>query len=84
MYFPACDRPASAAHSHHIRPWSEAGPTKLDNLTLLCGSHHRLIHRSDWKVQLINNIAHFTPPSYVDPEQKLRTNQLHDRQQLAA
>jgi hypothetical protein len=77
--FPSCDRPASTTHSHHIREWSKGGPTKLDNLVLLCSSHHRLIHHSDWQVQLINNIPHFTPPPYVDPKQNLRRNQLHHK-----
>jgi hypothetical protein len=77
--FPACDRPASVTHSHHIKHWAHKGPTELDNLTLLCGQHHRLIHNSDWQVHLINNIPHFTPPAYVDPARELRTNTLHRR-----
>jgi hypothetical protein len=31
-------------HIHHIEPVSEGGKDELDNLILLCGNHHRLIH----------------------------------------
>jgi hypothetical protein len=77
--FPGCDRPASTTDSHHIRHWSKGGPTKLDNLTLLCPQHHRLVHRSDWQVQLVNGVPYFTPPAYVDPQQQLRRNHLHHK-----
>ena len=30
--FPGCDRPASWCDIHHLIPWSEGGPTSLDNL----------------------------------------------------
>jgi hypothetical protein len=62
--FPGCERPASATDSHHIRSWIvHNGPTQLDNLVLLCGTHHRLIHRSEWTVKLVNGWAYFTPPA---------------------
>jgi len=37
---------------------------------LLCGHHHRLIHRNDWHVT-IGNHGHpeFTPPPWIDPTQ---------------
>jgi hypothetical protein len=76
--FPGCERPASATDSHHIRSWIiHNGPTQLDNLVLLCGAHHRLIHRSEWTVELVNGWACFTPPAYVDPMRKPRYNTLH-------
>ncbi|MGH3863971.1 HNH endonuclease signature motif containing protein, partial [Actinokineospora sp.] len=46
------------------------GPTALDNLVLLCGTHHRLIHNSDWAVTIINGLPEFTPPAYHDPHRK--------------
>jgi Domain of unknown function (DUF222)/HNH endonuclease len=74
--FPACDRPASVCDSHHIRAWLQSGPTQLDNLVLLCGRHHRLVHRSEWTVTLVDDLAVFTPPVYVDPHQRPRHNTL--------
>jgi hypothetical protein len=44
---------------------------------LLCPRHHRLIHRSEWEVELAGTMAWFTPPSYVDPAREPRRNALH-------
>ncbi|MCE7010858.1 HNH endonuclease [Kibdelosporangium philippinense] len=77
--FPSCERPASVCHAHHIVPWLQGGPTSMDNTVLLCGHHHRLIHRSDWTVELKDDVAWFTPPDFVDPERKPRRNLLHRR-----
>jgi hypothetical protein len=30
--------------------WAQGGPTNLDNLVLLCDSHHRLIHDGGWRM----------------------------------
>jgi uncharacterized protein DUF222/HNH endonuclease len=76
--FPACDRPASVCDSHHIYSWLKGGPTQLVNLVLLCPQHHRLLHRSEWEVKLLNNTAWFTPPDFVDPQRKPRRNHLHN------
>ena len=37
---------------HHIRHWSEGGPTDLDNLVSLCRRHHRLVHERGYSVRL--------------------------------
>lgn len=42
--FPGCDRPPEWTDGHHIRFWSERGPTTLENLALLCRTHHRFVH----------------------------------------
>ena len=39
-----CDRPFAWCELHHLCPWSEHGPTDLDNAVPLCGHHHRRIH----------------------------------------
>jgi hypothetical protein len=39
-----CDRPFAWTEIHHLRPWSDGGPTDLDNAIPLCGHHHRRIH----------------------------------------
>jgi hypothetical protein len=62
--FPGCDRPPLMCHAHHIRHWTSGGKTKLSNLVLLCGHHHRVIHSTPWKVR-INPEDHkpeFSPP----------------------
>ena len=47
--FPGCTRPPVMCHAHHIRHWADHGPTRLDNLVLLCGHHHRIIHHTPWQ-----------------------------------
>jgi len=48
--FPGCGSTAFA-NAHHIVWWSRGGATDLDNLLLICGFHHRLVHEHGWTVQ---------------------------------
>jgi hypothetical protein len=32
-------------HFHHLKPVSEGGLNRAENLTLLCSGHHRMVHR---------------------------------------
>jgi uncharacterized protein DUF222/HNH endonuclease len=57
--FPGCDRRPRQCHAHHVLHWAKGGPTSLDNLVLLCGEHHRLIHHSDWTVQINEGVPEF-------------------------
>jgi hypothetical protein len=45
--FPACERKAFT-HAHHVAHWTKNGPTKLENLVLLCSRHHHLVHEGGW------------------------------------
>jgi hypothetical protein len=47
--FPGCGLRFTDAH--HIKHWADGGETKLENLLLLCGHHHRLLHEEGWKVE---------------------------------
>jgi hypothetical protein len=49
--FPGCDRPAPWCDGHHLIHWADGGPTKLDNLGLVCGTHHRKVHEEGWKLR---------------------------------
>ena len=46
--FPGCER-RRWLHAHHLRHWARGGATDLDNLVLLCGFHHRLLHEGGWR-----------------------------------
>ena len=40
----ACGTPMHRCEIHHIQEWENGGPTDIDNLTALCGPHHRAHH----------------------------------------
>ena len=48
--WPACDRPASLCHGHHLAHWIHGGETMLGNLVLLCLRHHRMVHEGGWQI----------------------------------
>lgn len=45
-----CHRPPSECQTHHLREWADGGPTDLDNLVLLCWSHHRQVDLHRWEI----------------------------------
>jgi hypothetical protein len=51
--FPGCDRPAHWCDGHHVLWFSRNGPTRLDNLVLLCRRHHHRLHRPGWEAKLL-------------------------------
>lgn len=61
--FPGCDRPSPWCAGHHLRFWSDDGPTKLDNLALVCGPHHRRVHEEGWTLQRIEGRWLAKPPA---------------------
>jgi hypothetical protein len=76
--FPGCARPASWCNVHHIVHWAHGGSTSLDNGVLLCHAHPTVIHRGEWTVRLGDDRRpEFTPPAWVDPVRRPRTNSLH-------
>lgn len=48
--FPGCQR-RTGLEAHHIIHWAHGGPTRLDNLVLLCRLHHWLIHEGGFTVE---------------------------------
>jgi hypothetical protein len=50
--FPGC-RLRRYLYAHHIVHWTRGGPTDLDNLILVCGFHHKLLHEHGWTVMLL-------------------------------
>lgn len=47
--FPGC-RARRRCDAHHIRPWSQGGATDLDNLILLCRTHHTAVHKYELNI----------------------------------
>jgi hypothetical protein len=70
---PGCDRPPHACQVHHCQHWIVGGPTDLANGALLCGFHHRMVHRQGWGITLAaNGYPQLIPPTSIDPEQRPR------------
>ena len=62
--FPGCTRPPAMCHAHHIVHWADGGGTSLDNLVLVCGEHHRVLHHTPWQVRLDRDDRR---PEYLPP-----------------
>jgi hypothetical protein len=77
---PGCDAPPQRCTAHHIVLWAHHGETKISNLVFLCGTHHTLIHHSDWSVRIARDgLPEFLPPATLDPSRTPRRNTLHLR-----
>ena len=66
--FPGC--PARRTQGHHIHHWANGGSTRLDNLTLLCGRHHRAVHEEGYTVvrEADGTLRFSTPGGWPIPE----------------
>jgi hypothetical protein len=80
--FPGCDRPPAWTEVHHVREWITGGPTDLDNMTLLCGHHHRSFEKAGWRVQMRDGVPWWTPPPFVDPAGTPIRNTIHHRPEI--
>ena len=79
--FPGCDRPPAWSECHHILEWSRGGHTRLGNLVLMCRTHHREIHSTEWAVRIARDgLPEFIPPSWLDKD---RTPRRHPRMRPA-
>jgi 5-methylcytosine-specific restriction protein A len=56
--------------------WENGGPTKIDNLVMLCKAHHRQIHATDWIVRIRDGLPEFVPPGWIDPTRTPRRKPL--------
>jgi hypothetical protein len=60
--FPGCTC-TRFVDAHHIRHWADGGVTSMDNLTLLCRHHHRLVHEGGFGVEMdVGGQMRFTKP----------------------
>jgi len=60
--FPGCGQ-TRFVHAHHIVFWENGGPTDLDNMVLLCGRHHRLLHQGGYTCEMGPD----SRPRFLDP-----------------
>jgi Domain of unknown function (DUF222)/HNH endonuclease len=85
--FPGCDN-RRFLDAHHIRHWASGGETKMGNLVLLCGRHHRFVHEAGYSIAVLaegklefrdpwgNPIDAVPRPPPGDPDRLLERNGL--------
>jgi hypothetical protein len=61
--FPGCTC-TRFVDAHHVQHWADGGETSVQNLILLCRTHHRLIHEGGYGVYINpEQHIHFTMPN---------------------
>jgi hypothetical protein len=60
--FPGCGS-RRFTHAHHVVWWSRGGRTDLDNLTLVCSFHHKLVHEFGWSLRLLGGRTRWYRPN---------------------
>ncbi|WP_415976962.1 DUF222 domain-containing protein [Rhodococcus sp. 077-4] len=79
-----CGRPAQWCQAHHMKFWEHGGTTDLNNLALVCGECHRLVHHGDWQLIMgTDGHPYAIPPESVDPRRQPIPS-YHRRKQRAA
>ena len=83
--FPGCDR-KRYVDAHHIEHWTDGGATSLDNLTLLCSHHHRLLHEGRFAIgrDAHDELYYRRPDGRVIPRFGYRLADTRDDDELSA
>ncbi|HEX5256975.1 MAG TPA: HNH endonuclease signature motif containing protein [Mycobacterium sp.] len=78
---PGCDVPGYYCEVHHVEDWARTYRTDIDQLTLACGPHHRLLERGWTTRKRANGDTEWIPPPHLDRGQP-RTNAFHHPEDL--
>lgn len=79
-----CGRPAAWCQVHHVVYWQHGGATDLNNLALVCGECHRIIHTTEWELVMGDDgHPYVVPPASEDPSRKPHPS-YHRRRKHAA
>ena len=60
-----CGAHPALCQIHHIRPVSQGGSTKLDNMVPVCWDCHQKIHHHNWQIRTTNGVHTLHPPGRV-------------------
>jgi hypothetical protein len=74
---PGCDTAAAWCEAHHVEEYEKTGHTTVAEGALLCGLNHRTFDKLGWVNIMKDGRPAWIPPAWVDPEQKIQTNQRH-------
>ncbi len=57
-----CKAHPALCQIHHIRPVSQGGSTRLDNMVPVCWDCHQKIHHHKWQIRTTNGVHTLHPP----------------------
>ncbi len=60
-----CKSHPTLCQIHHIRPVSQGGSTRLDNMVPVCWDCHQKIHHHKWRIRTTNGVHTLHPPGQV-------------------
>ncbi|OBF03778.1 hypothetical protein A5730_20960 [Mycobacterium sp. ACS4054] len=80
---PGCDVAGYYCEVHHVQDWAGTRRTDIDQLTLACGPHHRLLEKGWVTRKRANGDTEWIPPPHLDRGQP-RTNSFHHPEDLMA
>ena len=89
--YPGCTAPGYQCQAHHAAAdWADGGQTNIDEETLACGPHNRLVTKDDWKTRKRKGgRTEWIPPPHLDwghlplaGDGQTRVNDLHHPENL--
>ncbi|ORB74284.1 HNH endonuclease signature motif containing protein [Mycobacterium scrofulaceum] len=80
---PGCDVAGYYCEVHHVEDWANSHRTDIDQLTLACGPHHRLLEKGWTTRRRADGETEWIPPPHHDRGQR-RTNAYHHPEKLMA
>ena len=60
-----CKAHPALCQIHHIRPVSQGGSTRLDNMVPVCWDCHQKIHHHKWRIRTTSGVHTLHPPGQV-------------------
>ena len=71
--YPGCDAPLSWTQAHHVTDYAITRRTRVDDGTLVCTANHATFEKMGWTSIMLNELPHWIPPAWVDPDQRAET-----------
>jgi hypothetical protein len=80
--FPGCDVPGYLTEVHHCTDYAQCRATDINDLTLACGPHHKLVTCGGWTTRKTKNgDTEWIPPAHLD-HGRPRVNTYHHPEKL--
>ncbi len=82
--FPGCTVPGYGCQAHHaVTDWADDGHTNIDDLTLACGPHNRLVHEDGWTTRKRQDgRTEWIPPPHLNTARTHTTNDYHHPERM--